>query len=96
MFDGQTIEPVDVPRLNKQLQAVYNQMKGHEWRTLPQLQQLIPGATTQSLSARIRDFRKEKFGGFLVERQRITDTGLFEYRLDIHKRNPKLRKINER
>ncbi len=96
MFDGETIEAVDVPRLNKQLQSVFDVMEDANWRTLPELQERIPKATTQSLSARLRDFRKEKFGGFLVERRRITDSGLFEYRLDITRTDPKLEKRRAR
>ncbi len=90
MFGGKTIEPVDIPRLHKQLEAVYDIMRLGNWITLPELQEQIPEATTQSLSARIRDFRKAKFGGYLVERRRITG-GLFAYRLDVLQRNPKLR-----
>ena len=90
MFGGETIEAVDIPRLNKQLASVYAVMHWGHWVTLPELQERIPQATTQSLSARIRDFRKAKFGGYLVERRRVTDSGLYEYRLDVLQRNPKL------
>jgi len=88
MFDGSTYDSQqDGPRLGKQLEKVYNIMRDANWRTLPEIQNLLPEATTQSISARLRDFRKPKFGGFLVERRRV-EGGLFEYRLDIEKSNP--------
>lgn len=86
-----TLETEDMPRLNKQLQAVYDIMRDGNWRTLPELRYHVK-ATTQSLSARLRDFRKPKFGGFLVERRKIG--GLFEYRLDTERRDPATRTPN--
>lgn len=84
-FGGATLERKDVPRLGKQLQAVYDVMKDGEYRTLDQIVVAIKAATgivasPQSVSARVRDFRKEKFGGFKVNRQAVGD-GLFKYQL---------------
>lgn len=60
-------------------------MSDGEWRTLHEIAQ-ITGGTTQSVSARLRDLRKVKFGGYLVERKRVgeSEEGLHAYclRLD--------------
>ncbi len=79
-FDGATIEPQrDNLRLNKQLQRVYDCMKDGQWRSLESISDLT-GDPCPSISSRLRDLRKRKFGGFKVERQYITH-GLFYYRL---------------
>ncbi len=80
-FDGETIEAEDGERLSKQLERVYFLMRDGRWRTLEE----IAGATgdsMQSVSARLRDLRKPKFGGHTVERDRL-GRGLFAYRLKI-------------
>jgi len=85
-FGGSTYEPVhDEIRLTGQLLAVYEVMADGEWRTLDGLQHAVEAklgrrASQAALSARLRDLRKEQFGGFEVERERI-DGGLFRYRL---------------
>lgn len=71
MFDGQTYEPEqDEGRLKAQLEQVKEIMLDGQWRTLSDLQSLT-GHSTASLSARLRDLRKEKFGGYSVERERL-------------------------
>lgn len=52
------------------------------WRTLPEIASAI-GAPEASVSARLRDLRKPKFGGFDVGRKARGDAseGLYEYRL---------------
>lgn len=80
--DGETFDAKkDRKRLNKQSQAVYNLMADGKWRTLAQIAQAID-APESSVSARLRDFRKPKFGGYIVNRKRI-DGGLFSYQLDV-------------
>jgi len=77
------------PRLSKQLEAVKNLMADRVWRTLPDIQSAIPlEASTQSISARLRDLRKKKFGNFLVEKRSTGSEGLYEYRLDMGQFNP--------
>jgi len=84
-FDGTTYSPEhDFYRLNTQLNRVFNVMKDGKWRTLEEIQ----GQSHDSLpaiSARLRDFRKSRFGGFCVERQHkgCKSRGLYEYRLDV-------------
>ena len=84
-FGGATLERTDVPRLGKQLQAVYDVMKDGQFRTLEQIAVAVNVGmgiyvTTPSISARLRDLRKEKFGGSKVSRRNLGD-GQFEYQV---------------
>jgi hypothetical protein len=58
----------------------YEAMRDGKWLTLGEIAQII-GAPMQSVSARIRDLRKERFGGHVIERRRFGYGGTFEYRL---------------
>jgi len=78
--DGETYEPAkDKVRLNKQTARVYEALKYGEWKTLRQLSDET-GAPEASVSARLRDLRKDKFGAHVIERARV-DGGLHRYRL---------------
>lgn len=95
-FDGDTYEPVlDKVRLTGQLLAVYTIMKDGDWYTLKNLRLMIGKGTEAAVSARIRDLRKRKFGGFTVDRKR-TDSGLFFYRLIVDRRKRMARKDREK
>lgn len=64
---------------NAQARRVWNQTVNRGWFTL----ETIAAETydpVQSISARLRDFRKEKFGSHIVNRRRV-DSGLFEYQV---------------
>lgn len=79
-FDGATYTPsLDQSRLSNQLTRVVGLMVDGEWRTLRGIADAVQ-APEASVSARLRDLRKPKFGGWKVERQRAT-AGLHEYRL---------------
>jgi|WetSurMetagenome_2_1015567.scaffolds.fasta_scaffold306846_3 hypothetical protein len=79
-FGGTTYErELDHDRLQTQLRRVREIMLDGRWWTLAELESHL-GYPQASVSARIRDLRKEKFGGFEVARRRITG-GLFEYRV---------------
>ena len=86
-FDGETYEEeLDHDRLSTQLQAVKNLMSDGEWRTLDEIAFIVTGSIA-SISARLRDLRKEKFGAHTVERRRVDSAesaGLFEYRLIVN------------
>lgn len=79
-FDGETYDhDRDNGRLRRQLGLVRDLMSDGEWRTLEK----IAAATESpepSVSARLRDLRKAKFGGYIVQR-RYVSRGLFEYRV---------------
>lgn len=69
----------DYTRLNRQAQDVWQAMMDMRWHSLRHLSQAT-GHPEASVSARLRDFRKEKFGRHRVERERMSG-GLFLYRL---------------
>jgi hypothetical protein len=81
-FGGATFDEfLDGDRLRRQLAAVYAVMSDGQWRTLKQIHHLT-GAPEASISARLRDFRKPKFGSHTVNRRRfVPDSGLYEYQL---------------
>jgi hypothetical protein len=79
-FDGKTYDAErDKDRLKTQLFNVWRLMKDSRWRTLEQISVKV-GCPEASVSARLRDFRKRKFGSHTVERQYVRQ-GLFKYRL---------------
>lgn len=85
LFDGRTFEEdKDGQRLSRLLTAVKRCMQDGEWRTLAEIHRAIGYQGTEaSVSARLRDLRKDKFGGYTVERRRRGEPsdGLFEYRV---------------
>ena len=81
-FDGETYVPaMDKPRLNAQMTRVMGIMADGKWRTLRDLE-AITGDPQASISARLRDLRKAKFGGHTVDRLRISG-GTYQYRLTL-------------
>jgi hypothetical protein len=88
-FDGDTYVPVlDEVRLSGEMQQVFKAIIDGEWRTLDEIQEqiVLDGGKLyplQSISARLRDLRKDRFGARQVERRRrgAEKVGLFEYRL---------------
>lgn len=81
MFDGATYDEAhDRDRLTGLLGRVWQEMDDDGWHTLSDLA-LVCESTTASVSARLRDFRKPRFGGHTVERRRTKTPGTFVYRL---------------
>lgn len=79
-FDGATYDHArDGARLGDQTHAVFNIMKDGQFRTLSLLAQMT-GAPEASVSARLRDLRKPRFGGHTVNRKYLGN-GLFQYQL---------------
>lgn len=79
-FDGHTYDADrDHDRLRAQLNRVKSAMSDGEWHTLAFLSGYL-GDPEASISARLRDLRKPKFGGHTIERRYVV-RGLFEYRL---------------
>lgn len=80
LFDGATFDPEqDQIRLSGQLAQVFHLLSNGAWWTIPELAEAV-GCSETSASARLRDLRKEKFGGHHVERDRVAG-GLYRYRL---------------
>jgi len=78
--DGETFDRArDGKRLNAQAAAVYSYMQHGQWRTLADIA-AATGAPEASVSARLRDLRSLKFGGYTVERRYIAK-GLWQYRI---------------
>lgn len=92
-FDGSTYEPsLDRARLSTLARAVYDLMIDGEWRTLSEIQADLwnhPPEGTQvrgtegGIGARLRDFRKDRWGNHTVDRRRrgYEPRGIFEYKL---------------
>lgn len=82
-FDGATYSPSrDGARLRSQMHAVRELMSDGAWRTLWQIAKEVEGSES-SVSARLRDLRKDKFGGHTVERKYHGD-GVWIYRLELN------------
>jgi hypothetical protein len=87
-FDGPDYDPkLDQPRLSRQNLKIYHLMTDEQWRTLSE----IADSTDEpeaSISAQLRHFRKERFGGHQInKKRRWGDTGLWEYQLITNKEN---------
>lgn len=82
LFDGKTYDPaLDGDRLRRQLGRTWEALRDGEWRSLFELS-VKTADPEASISARIRDLRKEKFGSYTVLRRRRDGRGgLWEYRL---------------
>lgn len=86
-FDGKTYEPdKDQGRLSAQIGRVFRVMRDGTWRTLEEIATLTGDASVASISARLRDLRKPRFGAHTVERRRRgqAEKGLFEYKLTLN------------
>jgi hypothetical protein len=83
-INGPTMEAVDHGRIAKQRAKVYALMLDGQWRTLSEIA-AITGYPEASISARLRDFRKARYGAHTVDRARRADpaSGWWEYRLTL-------------
>lgn len=88
MFDGKSYDNErDGRRLFPQLEAVKAEMRSGAWVTLTFLHDqlaLMHGvkASQAAVSARVRDLRKDKFGGYTVDRRYVAN-GVWEYRMAV-------------
>jgi len=79
-FDGKTYDAGhDRERLRTLLGRVTVKMSSGHWWTITQLARIC-GGSEAGVSARIRDLRKPKFGGYQIERRRVAG-GLWQYRM---------------
>lgn len=79
-FDGETYDAQrDHERLTGQLHRVLTIMRDGNWRTLQQIATVAAG-TEPSVSARLRDLRKPKYGSHTIERRHVS-SGLWQYRM---------------
>lgn len=87
-FDGASFGAYpNEARLKVQLDRVRSLMFDGKWRTLEEISDAIEHSTSQkcptsSVSARLRDLRKSKFGAYTVKKRvREGHKGLWEYRV---------------
>jgi hypothetical protein len=79
-FQGKTYSPSkDKVRLCGQLRRVREAMADHTWRTLSEISE-ITGDPEASVSARLRDLKKARFG-FYVVKSRRRSAGQWEYKI---------------
>lgn len=78
--NGETFENArDRIRLNRQASAVYDLMVDGAWRSLGMIADMT-GEPQASISARLRDFRKKRFGSHVVDRKHLAG-GVWLYRV---------------
>lgn len=85
--DGECYVPMyDKGRLWTQHNRIFFLMQDGEWRTLSDIERHT-GDPQASISATLRDFRKERFGSHTVNKRRLGDPkrGLFEYALVLNR-----------
>ena len=73
------IEDRDGVRLSKQREAVLDLMRDGRWRTLAEIS-ASTSAPEASVSARLRDLRKQRYGSYQVDRAHVS-RGLWRYRI---------------
>ena len=88
-FDGATIDHErDHARLVSQYDKVFRAMRDGHWRTPAEIERLT-GYSWASISARLRDMRKEKFGGHKINREYVGN-GLYMYQLIVQPQQMRL------
>lgn len=81
VFDGNHYHQTeDEIRLTKQLQGVYNCIRDGGWQTVKEIADKT-NYPQPSISAQLRNLRKEKFGGMNVQGRYRSGTRIFEYKL---------------
>ena len=91
-FDGSDYDPkYDKKRLTGQILRIFDVIKDGCWNTLEEIQDLT-GDPQASISAQLRNLRKERFGSYLIEKRYRGDrlNGLWEYRLIVENKDNQL------
>jgi len=80
-FDGETYDKNrDQVRLSRQIDKVQQFLEGNDYVTLDEISAATGIKNISSISARIRDLRKDRHGNRVVDRKYISD-GLYSYKL---------------
>ncbi len=90
-FSGSDYDRVfDQDRLTGQIKRIYEFMSDGKWRTLSEIEEST-GDAQASISAQLRNLRKEGFGSHTIHKRRRGDRtdGLFEYSLDLPPEDPR-------
>ena len=81
-FDGAHYEPtLDKERLTTQLKAIHDCLSWVTWATVDELHETT-GFPHASISAQLRNMRKDRFGGLPVVGRYRDGTRTFEYKLE--------------
>lgn len=81
-FSGETYDKGrDQLRLSRALDIVRSVMSDGGWHYIAELS-VKAGCSEAAASARIRDLRKDRFGGYTVTRENVSK-GLWRYRIEI-------------
>ena len=92
-FDGSNYDPKhDRRRLTGQILRIFEATKNANWNTLEEIQYLT-GDPQASISAQLRNLRKDRFGGHIVEKRYRGDKskGLWEYKLIVCNNNEQMK-----
>ena len=78
------MSPSDFSAIGRQRETVFDMMTDNAWHTLQDLG-AASGFPLTSISARIRDFRKAEYGGYVVDLQRKSSatSRTYEYRVGV-------------
>ena len=80
-FDGDHYDPImDRERLTGQMKDVYDCIKNNKWWTVDELHSAT-GHPHASISAQLRNMRKDRFGGIEVTGRYRSGTRIFEYKI---------------
>lgn len=71
------VKSLDGKRIKKQHEVIRDFMLGNGWKTLSEIETVL-GYPQASISAQLRHLRKDRFGGFTVDKRRRT-VGTWEY-----------------
>ena len=83
-FNGPAYVPdLDHARLTGQIKRIFTFMANGSWRTLSEIA-TATDSPEASVSAQLRNMRKERFGGHTIIKRRRGEVkrGLFEYKLE--------------
>ena len=80
IFDGSDyVHERDSKRLGTQLEQIRDFMEGREYLTLQEISDAT-GHPHASVSAQLRNLRKQRFGGRTIDKKHISN-GLYSYKL---------------
>ena len=80
-FDGKHYErKMDKERLARQIKEVHDHVSSGSWKTVEEIS-VATGYPQPSVSAQLRNLRKEKFGGLDVRGRYRSGARIFEYKL---------------
>lgn len=76
------VPALDEPRLTQQHERIKALMLDGQWRSLKEISDRLDYPEA-SISAQLRHLRKERFGGYIVEKKRVSiqNLGTYVYRV---------------